>query len=83
VFGERLQTTPAGWVVVVIAILAMGWATVALASASSHAGVAVSHSRAALRPSVNKLGSATGTNPDEPVIGDHPALPPRDPNHAP
>ena len=38
VFGEGLQTTPVGWVVVVIAVLAMTWSTLALAGATAHAG---------------------------------------------
>ncbi|HEU5486660.1 MAG TPA: DMT family transporter [Microlunatus sp.] len=44
IFGERLQTSAWGWLVVVTAILAMGWATVALARTAG--------ARPAVRPPV-------------------------------
>lgn len=44
IFGERLQTTPGGWVVVVAAVLAMGWSTIALARTAG--------ARPAVRPPV-------------------------------
>ena len=44
IFGESLQTTPVGWVVVVAAVLAMGWSTIALARTAG--------ARPAVRPPV-------------------------------
>lgn len=44
IFGERLQTTAWGWMVVVIAVVAMTWATIALARAAG--------ARPAVRPPV-------------------------------
>ena len=44
IFGERLQTTPGGWVVVVTAVLAMAWSTIALARTAG--------ARPAVRPPV-------------------------------
>ncbi len=44
IFGERLETTPGGWVVVVAAVLAMAWSTIALAR--------MARARPAVRPPV-------------------------------
>ena len=44
IFGERLQTTPGGWVVVAAAVLAMAWSTIALARTAG--------ARPAVRPPV-------------------------------
>ncbi|GAA3631804.1 DMT family transporter [Microlunatus ginsengisoli] len=46
IFGEGLHTSPAGWVVVAVAVLAMGWATVGLARSSS--------ARPAVRPPMTR-----------------------------
>jgi hypothetical protein len=51
IFGERLQTTSWGWVVVIMAVLATGWATIALARTAG--------ARPALRPPVTSP-AATG-----------------------
>jgi hypothetical protein len=45
IFGERLQTTPGGWVVVAAAVLAMAWSTIALARTAG--------ARPAVRPPVS------------------------------
>lgn len=50
VFGERLDTTAWGWVVVVAAVLAMGWATIALARSAG--------ARPAVRPPVTTAATA-------------------------
>lgn len=53
-FGERLDTTVWGWVVVAVAVLAMGWATIALARTTA--------ARPAIRPPV---AAATTVAPTE------------------
>ena len=52
IFGERLQTTPGGWVVVVAAVLAMGWSTIALArtAGARPGGPSAGHHRHAACP---------------------------------
>jgi drug/metabolite transporter (DMT)-like permease len=44
IFGETLDTTPGGWLVVIMAVLLMGWATIALARSAG--------ARPGLRPAV-------------------------------
>lgn len=70
VFDERLQTSPMGWVVVAVAVIAMTWGTLTLAGASSREGVAGSQTRSTWRPSINKLGSLSGINPFDRVRRD-------------
>ena len=50
VFGERLETTTGGYLVVVVAVLAMGWATIALARTAG--------ARPAVRPPVTTSAAA-------------------------
>ena len=50
IFGERLQTTTWGYVVVALAVLAMGWATIALARTAG--------ARPAVRPPVTTRAAA-------------------------
>jgi glucose uptake protein GlcU len=50
IFGERLQTTTWGYGVVALAVLAMGWATIALARTAG--------ARPAVRPPVTTRAAA-------------------------